>query len=207
MIPVEIKYMQELQKKLSYWSSGDVSKFSPEEVEDLLRHFLRNNQIQEIQKLYRLGSEEKLPRNSSMVHIVKQLTHLLGARGSEQDFQLPIFIFSANRSGSIYIRNSLIKSFGYTELRGFRKRSDMIGKDRFSDFGGGLSPLNGFPGFISNVHLFPSAENLQGVGRLIKRAHLIFLFRHPLASLFSYFYRMSYMPKKSDIGRCYNSLY
>jgi hypothetical protein len=141
-----------------------------------------------------LVSEGKLASTGSEA----MLTQMLEARGSEHDFQLPIFIFSVTRSGSIYIRDSLIKSFGYTHLRGFTGRSVLMGEVGFNDFRGGLSYLNGFPGFITNCHLFPSAENIQGVARLIKRAHLIFLLRHPLGSLFSYFYRLAYRPRKID---------
>jgi hypothetical protein len=187
-----------LQKRLSCWSRGDVSKFSPDDVADLFMYFLRNNQLREVQKGLRLVSDGKLASTGSMVETVLVLTKLLGSRGSEQDFQLPIFIFSVTRTGSIYIRDSLIKSFGYTQLRGFTDRPFSLGESSFGDFGGSHAQLNGLPGFITNCHLFPSAENLRGVARLSQRAHLIFLLRHPLGSLFSYFYRLSYKPREKD---------
>jgi hypothetical protein len=92
----------------------------------------------------------------------------------------------------------MMKSFGYIQLRGFVNRPMKQTQIGFHDFAGDTAALNGHPGYISNVHLLPTAENIETVSRLSQRAHMVFLFRHPLASLFSFFYRIANRPREHD---------
>jgi hypothetical protein len=91
-----------------------------------------------------------------------------------------------------------MKSYGYVELRGIVDRPSALSEIGFQDFGGGDASLNGHCGFITNCHLLPTPENIKALAALSKRAHLVFLFRHPLASLFSFYYRLAHKPRLRD---------
>jgi hypothetical protein len=194
----ETGYKKGLQTRLAKWFQGDISEISPDEMSNLLVYFLHNNQVKEVKKGLQLISEGKIQATESLAQVAVILKYHVSGRGPEQEFQLPVFLFSTSRSGSIYIRNSLMKSYGYVELRGVLDRPSTISEIGFQDFGGGDESLNGHCGFITNCHLLPTPENIKALAVLSKRAHLIFIFRHPLASLFSFYYRIAHKPRFRD---------
>ena len=90
-------YKKGLQQRLRCWFQGDVSQISQDGMSDLLTYFLRNNQIQEVQKGLRMIAEGDSLRSGSIESNVPLLERLVTPRTREQDFQIPIFMFSISR--------------------------------------------------------------------------------------------------------------
>lgn len=156
-------------------------KFSIDEIKKHKAYFVKLLLNGEASKLLNIGLENDIALvPGATIESLKKINPRLPS----------ILIISLPRSGSTYLQNSLIKSFGYIGI-----------PEKFSSTNTETLSIHFYwlkiNGLISRVHNLPTDQVIKSINA-VSPGKIIFLQRNSIDAAFSLFVRQYYNPRKLD---------